>query len=136
MNIKSITILIILTLIFAAVFFYIYNLPSRIESVILTQDPSNMTEDIRLFTDKSKEIFVLIKLSKVRKDESIKVSWYKKDENKLLPVQNDNIKSINEGSGYIKLSLVSKNGKYDSGDYLVDIYFKGQKEKSLEFIIN
>jgi len=95
-----------------------------------------MTEDIRLFTDKSKEIFVLIKLSKVRKDESIKVSWYKKDENKLLPVQNDNIKSINEGSGYIKLSLVSKNGKYDSGDYLVDIYFKGQKEKSLEFIIN
>ena len=135
MNIKSIVILIVLALISAAIFFYIYNLPSEIESVAVTQDPSSMDEGARSFTDVSKEIFVLVKLSKFKKDENIKISWYKKTKDNLLLMQDTNVKTINDGSGYLKLSLVNKNGKYDSGNYLVDVYFNSRKEASLEFAV-
>ncbi|MCE5329115.1 hypothetical protein LLG07_02110 [bacterium] len=136
MNIKTIVILIVLALIFTVIFFYFYNQPSEIKSVQLTQDISNTTEDIKLFNDRFKEIFIIIKLSKIKKDENIKILWYKKTDSKLLLIQDNVIKNINDGSGYLKLSLINKNGKYDSGDYLVNVYLNGKKENSREFTIN
>ncbi len=135
MNIKTVVIIIVLTLIFTAIFFCFYNQPSEIKSVLLTQNPSGTAEDMKLFNDKSKEITMVMILNRIKKEENINILWYKKTDGKLLLIQ-DNFINANGGSGYVKLSLSSKNGKYESGDYLVDIYLNGIKKNSREFTIN
>lgn len=72
MNIRIITVLIILTLIFIAIFFYFNNQDSSIASIIIIQDSLNSARDTKAFTDKTKEIFILIKLSKVKKVKILK----------------------------------------------------------------
>ncbi|MHB8276668.1 MAG: hypothetical protein ACYDIA_03310 [Candidatus Humimicrobiaceae bacterium] len=136
MNIRIITVLIILTLIFIAIFFYFNNQDSSIASIIITQDSLNSALDTKAFTDKTKEIFILIKLSKVKKSENIKISWYKKSGNDLVLIQENNVMTDNEGSGYIRLSLISKNSLYESGSYSVNIVFNGKAEKPKGFTIN
>ncbi len=136
MNIRIITVLIILTLIFIAIFFYFNNQDSSIASIIITQDSLNSDRDTKAFTDKTKEIFILIKLSKVKKSENIKISWYKKSGNDLVLIQENNVMTDNEGSGYIRLSLISKNSLYESGSYSVNIVFNGKAEKPKGFTIN
>lgn len=42
----------------------------------------------------------------------------------------------NEGSGYVRLSLISKNSLYESGKYSVNIVFNGKAEKPKDFTIN
>jgi hypothetical protein len=135
-NIRIITVLIILALIFIAIFFYFNNQDSSIASIIITQDSLNSAQDTKAFTDKTKEIFILIKLSKVKKSENIKISWYKKSGNDLVLIQENNVMTDNEGSGYVRLSLISKNSLYESGKYSVNIVFNGKAEKPKDFTIN
>ncbi|MHB9129329.1 MAG: hypothetical protein ACYC3T_14155, partial [Candidatus Humimicrobiaceae bacterium] len=92
MTIRTTAILIILTLIFAVVFIYFLNQDSRITELIVTQDPLNTAKTEKAFTDNKNYIFLLIKLSKVKKGEKIKISWYKNTgENSNLLIQDNNI---------------------------------------------
>ncbi|MHB9128389.1 MAG: hypothetical protein ACYC3T_09345, partial [Candidatus Humimicrobiaceae bacterium] len=89
------------------------------------------------FTDNKNDIFLLIKLSKVKKGEKIKISWYKNTgENSNLLIQDNNILIENQGSGFIKISLVNKNGNYENGNYQINVSLNGNPEKPLDFSIN
>jgi hypothetical protein len=137
MNIRITVILIILTLIFAVIFFYFFAQDSKITELAITQSPSNTAKNEKVLTDKNREIFLLIKLSKVKKGEEIKISWYKNTgENNLLLIQDNNILTDNQGSGFIQISLVNKNSTYENGNYQVDVSLNGNSEKPLDFIIN
>lgn len=137
MTIRITVILIILTLIFAVVFIYFLNQNSRITELIVTQDPLNTAKTEKAFTDNRNDIFLLIKLSKVKKGEKIKISWYKNTgENSNLLIQDNNILIENQGSGFIKISLVNKNGSYENGNYRINVSLNGNPEKPLDFSIN
>ncbi|MHB1254259.1 MAG: hypothetical protein ACYCZ1_08835 [Candidatus Humimicrobiaceae bacterium] len=137
MTIRTTAILIILTLIFAVVFIYFLNQDSRITELIVTQDPLNTAKTEKAFTDNKNDIFLLIKLSKVKKGEKIKISWYKNTgENSNLLIQDNNILIENQGSGFIKISLVNKNGNYENGNYQINVSLNGNPEKPLDFSIN
>jgi hypothetical protein len=137
MTIRIITILTILTLIFVVIFIYFFSQNSRITELIITQDPLNTVKTEKVFTDNSNDIFLLIKLSKVKKDEKIKISWYKNTgENSKLLIQDNNILIENQGSGFLKISLINKNGSYENGDYQISVSLNGNPEKSLDFSIN
>lgn len=137
MTIRIAAILIILTLIFAVIFIYFLNQDSRITELIVTQDPLNTAKTEKAFTDNSNDIFLLIKLSKVKKGEKIKISWYKNTgENSNLLIQDNNILIENQGTGFIKISLVNKNGSYENGNYQINVSLNGNPEKPLDFSIN
>jgi hypothetical protein len=137
MNIRITAVLIILTLIFVVIFIYFFNQDSKITSLIVTQDPLNTAKTEKVFTDNSNNIFLLIKLSKVKKGEKIKISWYKNTgENNKLLIQDNNILIENQGSGFLKVSLVNKNGSYESGNYQINVSLNGNPEKPLDFSIN
>ena len=137
MNIRITAVLIILTLIFTVIFFYFFAQDSKIAELIVTQDPLNTVKTEKVFTDKSREIFLLIKLSKVKKDEKIKISWYKKTgSNNLLLIQDNIIFTDNQGSGFLQISLANKNGSYESGNYQINVTLNGNPEKPFDFKIN
>jgi hypothetical protein len=137
MNIRITTILIILTLIFIVIFFYFFAQNSKIAELIVTQDPLNTAKTEKVFTDKSHEIFLLIKLSKVKKGEKIKISWYKNTGNdNLLLIQENSIFTDNQGSGFLQISLAKKNGSYESGNYQINVTLSGNPEKPFDFKIN
>ena len=137
MNIRIIAVLIILTLIFAVIFIYFFRQDSKITELIVTQNPLNTTKSEKLFTDNSNDIFLLIKLSKVKKGEKINISWYKKtSEDNMLLIQNNNILIDNQGSGFLKISLVKKNNSYESGNYHISVSLNDNTQKALDFNIN
>ncbi|MDD5659723.1 MAG: hypothetical protein PHR39_06925 [Actinomycetota bacterium] len=137
MNIKIAAILIVLTLIFASIFFYFYKQPSEIKSIMLTQDGSDTAKNKKSFSDRTREIIMIMELSKMKKNGKIEISWYKKtNDNKLSLIQENIIKNTDNGSGFLKISLACKNGKYECGNYLVCIYLNGKKEILQEFTID
>ena len=137
MNIKITAVLIILTLIFAVIFIYFFRQDSRITKLTVTQNPLNTTKSEKLFTDNSNDIFLLIKLSKVKKGEKINISWYKKtSEDNMLLIQNNNILIDNKGSGFLKISLVNKNNRYENGNYHINVSLNDDPQKTLDFNIN
>ena len=136
MTIRITVILIILTLIFAVIFFYFSNQSSRITELIVTQDPLNTLKTQKIFTDNDKTIFLLVGLSKVKQGEKITVSWFKYvDKTKKELIQENNISLENKGSGFIKISLLSKNGSYENGIYYITVSIDRRLERSLDFSI-
>ncbi|MHB1375955.1 MAG: hypothetical protein ACYCXB_00810 [Candidatus Humimicrobiaceae bacterium] len=137
MNIRITAVLIILTLIFIVIFFYFFAQNSKISELIVTQNPSNTVKTEKVFTDKNREIFLLIKLSKVKKGEKVKISWYKNTgNNNLLLIQDNSIFTDNQGSGFLQISLANKNGSYESGNYQINVTLNGNPEKPFDFKIN
>jgi hypothetical protein len=137
MNIRITAILIILALIFTVIFFYFFAQDSKISELIITQDPLSTTKTENVFTDRSREIFLLIKLSKIKKGQEIKISWFKKiDNNNLLLIQDNSIFTDNKGSGFLQISLADKNGSYESGSYQIKVTLNGNPEKPFDFKIN
>jgi len=137
MNIRIIIILIVLTLLFGVIFFYFFAQDSKITDLIVTQNPSGTSKTEKVFSDKSHEIFLLIKLSKVKKDEKIKISWYENaGENNLLLIQDSTIFTDSPGSGFLQISLLNKNGSYESGNYQINVSLGENLYKSLDFQIN
>jgi hypothetical protein len=136
MNVRIAVILIILALIFTVIFFYFFSQSSKVSELIVTQDPLNKVKTEKVFTDKNREIFLLIKLSKVKKGEEIKISWYKNIGKKMSLIQDNSIFTDSQGSGFLQISFAGKNGIYESGDYQVDVCLNGNPEKPLDFNIN
>ena len=137
MNIKITAVLIILTLIFAVIFIYFFRQDTKITELTVTQNPLNTTKSEKLFADNSNDIFLLIKLSKVKKGEKINILWYKKTgENNMLLIQNNNILIDNQGSGFLKISLVNKNNSYENGNYHINVSLNDDPQKALDFSIN
>jgi hypothetical protein len=137
MNIRIIAILIILTLVFAVIFIFFFRQDTKITELIVTQDPFNTTKSEKLFTANGNDIFLLIKLSKVKKGEKINISWYKKTgEDKMLLIQHNNILIDSQGSGFLKISLVNKNNSYESGNYHIDVSLNDGPQKAFDFNIN
>jgi len=136
MTIRIAVILIILTLIFAVIFFYFLNQNSRITELIVTQDPLNTLKNEKIFTDNDKNIFLLIGLSKVKKGEKITVSWFRYvDNTRKELIQDNNISLESKGSGFIKISLLNKNGSYENGIYDITVSIDTRLERSLDFSI-
>jgi len=137
MNIRIITILIVLTLLFGVIFFYFFAQDSKITDLIVTQDPLNTAKTEKIFSDKSHVIFLLIKLNKVKKGEKIKISWFRNNgENNLLLIQDSVILTDSPGSGFLQISLLDKNGNYESGNYQIKVSLNGNLYKPLDFQIN
>ena len=137
MNMRITVILIVLTLIFTVIIFYFFAQDSKVTELAVTQDPLNNVKTEKIFTDNSREIFLLIKLSKVKKGEELKISWYKDTaDNNLLLIQDNRVITDNQGSGFLQISLVNKNGSYESGSYQVKVTLEGKPEKTLDFKIN
>ena len=137
MNIRITAVLIILTLIFVVIFIYFFSQDSKITELIVTQNPLNTAKTEKVFTDNTNDIFLLIKLSKVKKGEKINILWYKKTgENNMLLIQNNNILIDNQGSGFLKISFVNKNDSYESGNYQINISLNGNPKKALDFNID
>ena len=136
MTIRITAILVILTLIFVVIFFYFLNQNSKITELIVTQDPLNTAKSEKTFADDSKNIYLLIKLNRVKKGEKVKVSWFKnEDEASKTLVQNNNVIIEKQGSGFIKISLLNKNGNYKKGTYEIIVSLNENTEKSLYFSI-
>ncbi len=137
MNIRITTILIVLTLLFGVIFFYFFAQDSKITDLIVTQDPLNTAKTEKIFSDKSHVIFLLIKLNKVKKGEKIKISWFRNNgENNLLLIQDSVILTDSPGSGFLQISLLDKNGNYESGNYQIKVSLNGNLYKPLDFQIN
>lgn len=136
MTIRTTVILIILTLIFAVVFFYFLNQNSKIAELAVTQDPVYISKTQKVFTDKDKDIYLFIKLNKVKKGENLKISWFKntEDAGKTL-IQESNIITQEKGSGFVKISLLNKNDRYENGSYELSVSLNKNTERSLEFKI-
>jgi hypothetical protein len=136
MNIRIAVVLLILTLIFAVIFFYFFSQDSRITKLLVTQDPSNTEKTGKVFTNTGNDIYLLIKLSKVKKGEKIKISWYRNsEENKMLLIQDNNILIESQGSGFLEVSLANKNGNYARGNYNINVFLNENPEKPIDFII-
>ncbi len=136
MTIRIIAVLIILTLIFVVIFFYFLNQNSIITELIVTRDPLNTAKSEKTFTDDGKDIYLLIKLNRVKKGEKVKVSWFKnEDDTGKTLVQDNNVITERQGSGLIKISLLNKNGSYGKGSYEVIVSLNENTEKSLYFSI-
>jgi hypothetical protein len=136
MTIRIIAVLIILTLIFVVIFFYFLNQNSKITELIVTRDPLNTAKSEKTFTDDGKDIYLLIKLNRVKKGEKVKVSWFKnEDDTGKTLVQDNNVITERQGSGLIKISLLNKNGSYGKGSYEVIVSLNENTEKSLYFSI-
>ncbi|MHB1348229.1 MAG: hypothetical protein ACYCXK_12145 [Candidatus Humimicrobiaceae bacterium] len=136
MTIRTTVILIILTLIFAVVFFYFLNQNSKIAELAVTQDPVYISKTQKVFTDKDKDIYLFIKLNKVKKGENLKISWFKntEDAGKTL-IQESNVITQEKGSGFVKISLLNKNDRYENGSYELFVSLNKNTERSLEFRI-
>lgn len=95
-------------------------------------DESTQNNDYN-FKINGPDIYLIIKVKNLTKDDEIKVVWEKTKDSTSRIEQENTIKPEGTGSGKIVVMLVKRNGIYSDGDYNVKVYLNGENKISKKF---
>ncbi|MBM3707203.1 MAG: hypothetical protein FJW69_02505 [Actinobacteria bacterium] len=143
MNRKTITVLIVLTAIFALVIFTILKKETAIVNVLLsdkaelTENELKNIENAPAVFNKESEIYAAISVKNITKEDTISIKWEIIDNNNdnTKTIQEDRIVSKEEGSGEIAVSLARKNNQHETGKYRVYVRLNNQATITKEFTV-
>jgi len=141
MNRKTITVLIILTAIFALVIFTLLKKETAIENVLisdkaeLTEDEVKTTGDTQVDFNIESEIFAIISVKNITKNDTISIKWEIIEGSTLKTVQEDKVIPKEEGSGEITVSLARKNNQHETGKYTVYVSLNNRNLITKEFTV-
>jgi hypothetical protein len=85
------------------------------------------------FKTNGSDIYLIIKVKNLTKDDEIKVVWEKTKDSTSGIEQENTIKPGGAGSGKIVVMFVKRNGIYSDGDYNVKVYLNGENKISKKF---
>lgn len=120
---RTITIILVITAIIAAVAYTTLEREKAIDRVLLSDsystlasDPAAEVKELSEFENGS-EIYVIIMLENITMDDSINVQWKRVVEEGEILVQEDTIIEKQEGTGPLVISLAKKNDMHEAGKY-------------------
>ena len=120
---RTITLLIIITVIIGVIAFVTLNKEASIENVILTDDYSTEKSEAEIIENESAEfnsssnIYAVILLKNITIDDSINICWKKIEKSQETLIQEDIIIEKQKGSGHLVVSMIKKNDKHENGNY-------------------
>lgn len=141
MNTRNIVIIIVITAIFAAIAFTLFQREPEIEKVIITDsvDFSSDEEPEKISGESSfgrdSDIFLVIFVKNIKKESIFGIKWAYIEKGSEILLQEDSITVKNEGSGTVSVSLAKKDGMHKPGSYKTEVIFDGVEPFINEFNI-
>jgi hypothetical protein len=135
---RDIIIIFILTILVIIIMTATLQKNPEIENIYLSNnkdfdsDESTQNNDYN-FKINGPDIYLIIKVKNLTKDDEIKVVWEKTKDSTSRIEQENTIKPEGTGSGKIVVMLVKRNGIYSDGDYNVKVYLNGENKISKKF---
>jgi hypothetical protein len=135
---RDIIIIFILTILVIIILTATLQKKPEIENIYLSNnkdfdsDESTQNNDYN-FKINGPDIYLIIKVKNLAKDDEIKVVWEKTKDSTSRIEQENTIKPEGTGSGKIVVMLVKRNGIYSDGDYNVKVYLNGENKISKKF---
>lgn len=133
MSIRNVIILVVITAIFAAVAFTVFQKTAEIESVFITDDISfSAKEGMYLRNEKpvfekETQIYAVLFVKNMTNESTVNIRWELDNSNNFEPVQENHLVLKEEVSGRIIVSLIKKNNSNIAGNYRVTLSFENQE---------
>lgn len=126
-NRKVIVVLVAITLIALAIAFSGEDGSKKIEDAYVTADrdirpePAD-SQDSTIFEDDTENIFLVLEASKLEPKDDIRFIFYREEG---PVIQETFFNPEKKGTGKITVSLLKKDGGYEPGKYLIEIFLNG-----------
>ncbi len=138
---RTITIILVITAIIAAVAFTTLKKEKAIEKVFLSDtydiETDTMYEGVKELDEfeSGSDIYAVVLLENITVDDTISIKWKKIMGSDELLVQEDTVIEKQEGSGPLIISLSKKNNMHEAGTYKIYVTLNDQKTMERSFTV-